>query len=139
MKDKFDFESMCTSSAHEVLSFARDEAQFFKQDMGPEHLLLGLLRAKGIGAKHLASMKVKTEKVRELIAKTSTTPIDQSNVMDRVIQRALEESAKLGHEFVGSEHLLLSIFREERAAAIFKELEVDTEKARVDLLRLLGE
>ncbi len=141
MMNNYNIERICTSSAEKALVLAREEAKTLGHSVDARHLMLGLLKeGKGIGAKHLNHMNVKAEAVRRLV----DGPIAQNqaafpmNGLEQYIERAFEECTRLGHEFIGSEHLLLSILDDGDNFEIFSKLNVNPAAERTNLLHLLG-
>ncbi len=140
MMNNYNIERICTSSAEKALVLAKEEARTLGHSVDARHLMLGLLKeGKGIGAKHLNHMNVKAEAVRRLvdvpIARQVAYPV---NGLEQYIERAFEECARLGHEFIGSEHLLLSLLDDGDNFEIFRSLNVNPDAARSNLLHLLG-
>jgi ATP-dependent Clp protease ATP-binding subunit ClpC len=116
-----------TESARRVLFFARYEvSQLGATSIEPEHVLLGLIREnKGIVARILALSEVSPDDIRRQIESRSTfrekiatsVEIPFSVETKRVLQFTAEEADRLGHSYIGTEHLLLALLREERSAA----------------------
>ncbi len=135
--------------AKRVLALAQDEAIRFNHNyLGTEHLLLGLVREfEGVGGRVLDSLGVSLSKVRTSVEATvgrgadTTSPseITLSPHTKQVIGSAIEESRKLGHSGVGTEHLLLGIViqGESTGAKILASL-VDLEKVRHEVIATLG-
>lgn len=140
-----------TERAQKVLVLAQEEAKRFHHSfVGTEHILLGLVReGEGIAAKVLLSLGVELESVRaeieKLIGKGDQRSVPQGvNYTPRakkVIELAIEEGQSLGHNYVGTEHLLLGLIREGEgiAAQVLTNLGVDLARARKSVLALLGE
>jgi hypothetical protein len=140
-----------TEQAVRALFFARyDASQLGSIVIEPEHLLLGLIReSKGLTNALFARLGVSQEDIRrelegrsafrEKIATSVEIPF--SEPAKRVLQFAAEESDRLLHNYIGTEHLLLGILREERSAAaallIDKGMRVDA--VRMEIVRLLNE
>jgi ATP-dependent Clp protease ATP-binding subunit ClpC len=109
-----------TDRSRRVLVYAQDEARDLNVDIGTEHLLLGLIReADGIAAKALGAVGVTYDSVRETIerevgandsAKVGSPPFTPR--AKKVLEFALREALQLGHNYIGTEHLLLGIVRE---------------------------
>lgn len=140
MRNEYNIERVCTSSAEKSLLFAREEAKTLGQSADARHLMLGLLReGKGIGAKHLSVMKVNSASVRLLV---DTYPQHSERGgkkgLEQYLERAYEECISLGHDFIGSEHLLLSILNDGSNRDLFRKLNVEPSSARSNLLQLLG-
>jgi ATP-dependent Clp protease ATP-binding subunit ClpC len=109
-----------TDRSRRVLVYAQDEARDLNVDIGTEHLLLGLIReADGIAAKALGAVGVTYDSVREKIkqevsandsAKVGSPPFTPK--AKKVLEFALREALQLGHNYIGTEHLLLGVVRE---------------------------
>ncbi|MDW7651132.1 MAG: ATP-dependent Clp protease ATP-binding subunit [Bacillota bacterium] len=139
-----------TERAQKVLVLAQDEAKRFSHSfVGTEHILLGLVReGEGIAAKVLLTMGVELDSVRleieKLIGKGDQRSVPQGvNYTPRakkVIELAIEEGQSLGHNYVGTEHLLLGLIREGEgiAAQVLANLGVDLARTRKSVLALLG-
>jgi len=140
-----------TERARRVLFFARYEAsQLGSLAIESEHLLLGLIReGKGLTARIFARSQLSLEHVRKEIEgrtafreKVSTSvEIPFSGETKRILQRAAEEADRLRHGYIGTEHLLLGILREDRsvAASILIGNGMGLETARADVVQLLTE
>lgn len=136
MMNSYNIERVCTSSAERALKFAYQEAKESGRVVDAKFLMLGLLKeGKGIGAKHLAYMNVSAETLRRLERPDLD---DQNKVAERYLERAFEECHRLGHEFIGSEHLLLSLLADDENGEIFQKLNVDPYAARHQLLQFIG-
>jgi ATP-dependent Clp protease ATP-binding subunit ClpC len=141
-----------TERARRVLFFARYEAsQFGSFAIESEHLLLGLIReGKGLTSKIFARVHTSLESIRREIEartavhdkKTSTSvEIPFTAEAKRILQFAAEEADRLTHSYIGTEHLLLGILREERclAAKILMEKGMRSDTLRSDIVTLLNE
>jgi ATP-dependent Clp protease ATP-binding subunit ClpC len=140
-----------TERARRVLFFARYEAsQLGSVSIETEHLLLGLIReGKGLTSRIFQRNQVQLENIRREIEgrtvlreRVSTSiEIPFSSESKRVLQAASEEADRLMHNYVGTEHLLLGILREERtlAASILMEKGVRLTTVRDDIVQLLNE
>jgi ATP-dependent Clp protease ATP-binding subunit ClpC len=140
-----------TERARRVLFFARYEAtQLGSTSIETEHLLLGLIReGKGLTSRIFARSHLSLESIRKEIEgrtvfreKVSTSvEIPFSAETKRVLQYAAEEADRLLHTYIGTEHLLLGILREERsvAAAILYEKGMRLASVREDIVQLLNE
>jgi hypothetical protein len=116
--------------------------------IGTEHLLLGLLAvADSVGAKALATLGVQADTVREAVVhnigtgkEPVTGEIGLTPRAKKVIQLARDEAHQLNHLYVGTEHILLGLLREGEgvAAGILTNLGVEYEKARVEVLAIIG-
>jgi ATP-dependent Clp protease ATP-binding subunit ClpC len=139
-----------TERAQKVLVLAQDEARRFHHNfIGTEHILLGLTReGEGIAAKVLQSLGVEPGRARQEIEKligkgdqrSASQNINYTPRAKKVIELAIEEGLNLGHNYVGTEHLLLGLIREGEgiAAQVLQNLDVDLFKARKSVLALLG-
>ena len=140
-----------TERARRVLFFARYEAtQLGSTSIETEHLLLGLIReGKGLTSRIFARSHLSLESIRKEIEgrtvfreKVSTSvDIPFSAETKRVLQFAAEEADRLLHTYIGTEHLLLGILREERsvAASILYEKGMRLASVREDIVQLLNE
>ena len=137
--------------AKRVLALAQDEAlRFHHNYLGTEHLLLGLIReGEGVAARVLASLGIELVKVRAAVESiigrgdTATSPseIMLSPRVKKVIELAIDESKKLGHSHVGTEHLLLGLVREGGgiAAQVVSSLGASLEQVRHQTIATLGQ
>ena len=138
-----------TPRAQQALARARKEADRFKHNfVGTEHVLLGLIRlGQGVAVNVLRNMGLDLETVRMEVEKQVGTGPDQKlggNIpytprVKRVLALAAQEARALNHTYVGTEHLLLGLLREGDGAAarVLSGLNVDVEKARVEILKEL--
>ena len=128
---------------------AQDEARAFRHNyIGTEHLLLGLLREEeGLGARVLDSFDVTLEEVRAQVARiigegdeVKTGQIPFTPRAKRVLELALREALQLGHNHIGTEHILLGLVHEGDGVAmrILLDFDVDAEKARNEVVRVLS-
>src|SRR3990170_6364117 len=110
-----------TEKARRVVVYAQEEARMLNQNyIGTEHLLLGLIREEeGIAARALQNLNINLEDVREqvedIIGKGSSAPIGHIPFTPRakkVLELALREALQLGHNYIGTEHILLGLIRE---------------------------
>lgn len=138
-----------TERARASLAHAQQEARGFNHNyLGTEHLLLGLLDVEdGIAAKALANLGIHTEKVRQAVvdhiglgSEPSTGEIGLTPRAKHVLGLARDESRQLSHHYIGTEHILLGLAREGEgvAAGILANLEIDLDKARTEVLGVLG-
>ncbi|UCF79796.1 MAG: AAA family ATPase, partial [Candidatus Eiseniibacteriota bacterium] len=144
MQDKF------TERVRKVMYVAREEAARLHHDyIGTEHLLLGILReGEGIAASVLSNLKLDLDAIRQAVesmvsASGGTMTIGEipfTPRAKRVLELSVDEARQLGHNYVGTEHLLLGLIREGEgiAARVLLELGVDRKKVRDETLRLLG-
>ncbi|MDP6142131.1 MAG: ATP-dependent Clp protease ATP-binding subunit [Dehalococcoidales bacterium] len=135
--------------ARRVLTLAQDEAQRLNHSyVGTEHILLGLVREEdGVAAKVLATMDVSLSKVRQAVEfiigpgeKPSTGATGLTSRAKRVIELAIDEARYLGHNYIGTEHLLLGLLREGEgvAAGVLDSFSVTLERARTEITRFLS-
>ncbi|MDN7247476.1 ATP-dependent protease ATP-binding subunit ClpC [Planococcus shenhongbingii] len=138
-----------TQRAQKVLQLAQEEAIRMKHEsIGTEHILLGLIReGGGIAAKALEAIEVNTqlieEGVKELVGvgeKDVGPIVHYTPRAKKVIELSVDESRKLGHSYIGTEHLLLALIREGEgvAARVLGNAGVSLNKARQQVLQLLG-
>jgi len=137
-----------TESARRALFFARYEAsELSHRSIEPTHLLLGVLRAgKGVTSKLLALSDVSYAAVRTKVEAApgeklpTSVEIPFSTESKRVLDYTAQESDRLGHSYIGTEHLLLGLLREERsiAFAILSGYEMRLERVRDQLTELLS-
>jgi ATP-dependent Clp protease ATP-binding subunit ClpC len=136
--------------ARRVLTLAQEEAQHFNHTyIGTEHILLGLLREEeGVGAKVLANLGVGLNKARSAVEfiigrgeKPSTGEIGLTPRAKRVIELAIDEARHLGHNYIGTEHLLLGLLREGGGVAsdVLDSFGITLERARAETSKVLGE
>ena len=147
MNDRLD---KFTERAKKVLVYAQDEATRFNHNyIGTEHLLLGLVReGEGIAAQVLTNLGVELNKVRSavefiigrgermVVGEISLTPRAK-----RVIELSIEEARRLGHNYIGTEHLLLGLVREGEgiAAGVLESLGVNLEKVRAQVVQVVSQ
>ncbi|MDN5332607.1 MAG: ATP-dependent Clp protease ATP-binding subunit ClpC [Tepidanaerobacteraceae bacterium] len=138
-----------TERAQKVIAYAQEEARRLNHNVvGTEHILLGLIReGEGVAAKALQNLGVELSKVREQVERligvgpfTVQGPIGYTPRAKRVLELALDESRRLKHNYVGTEHILLGLIREGEgvAAQVLTNLGVSLERARNEVLSLLG-
>ena len=145
------FSEELTPRAHKIINIlAQEEAKRLNHDqLTPEHILLGLIRdGEGIAVKALINLGINLDQLRtdiELaVKKTGGTlllgDVPPSPRIEKVLKLAAYEARNLGHTYIGTEHLLLGILREESgtAALLLESKDVNLEKVRNEILRLLG-
>ena len=137
--------------AKRVLALAQDEAIRFNHNyIGVEHLLLGLVReGEGVAARVLDSLGIDLSRARSSVevmigrGKETTSPseITLSPRTKKVIELAVDESRKLGHSHVGTEHLLLGIVREGQSvgAGVLESMGVNLEQVRHQVIAVMGQ
>jgi len=139
-----------TDRARKVMALANQEAQRFNHEyIGTEHILLGLVKeGSGVGANVLKNLEVDLRKVRLEVEKLVKSGPDmvtmgklpQTPRAKKVIEYSIEEARALNHNYVGTEHLLLGILRENEgvAAQVLMSLGLKMEEVREEVLNLLG-
>ncbi len=138
-----------TEKARRVVVYAQEEARMLNQNyIGTEHLLLGLIREQdGIAAKALESLNISLEdvhqQVEELIGRGTYVPTGHIPFTPRakkVLELSLREALQLGHNYIGTEHILLGLIREGEgvAAQVLLNLGADLEKVRSAVIQLLS-
>lgn len=137
-----------TERSHKVLALAQEEAVRLGHDnIGTDHILLGLVKeGEGIAAKALQSLNIHLEKVQKEVEKLirkgqeKPTSVTYTPRAKKVIELSIDEARKLGHTYVGTEHILLGLIREGEgvAARVLNNLGVSLNKARQQVLQLLG-
>ncbi len=137
-----------TERSQRVLALAQEEAvRLGHNNIGTEHILLGLvLENEGIAAKALQSLNVNLDvvqaEVENLIGNETEKPINISYTprAKKVIELSMDEARRLGHSYIGTEHILLGLIREGEgvAARVLNNLGVNLNKARQQVLQLLG-
>jgi ATP-dependent Clp protease ATP-binding subunit ClpC len=137
-----------TERAQKVLALSQEEAvRLGHNNIGTEHILLGLVReGEGIAAKALQSLGLEVAKIQEEVENligTGKQPMQSIHYTPRakkVVELSQDEARKLGHSYVGTEHILLGLIREGEgvAARVLNNLGVSLNKARQQVLQLLG-
>ncbi len=139
-----------TDRVRKVLAMAREEAIRLQHDyVGTEHILLGLIReGEGVAAAVLTNLNVDLEQIHERIeesvrkgkATIALGELPYTSRAKKVLEYAMAEARELNHTYVGTEHLLLGLLREEKgiAAQVLNSLGVTLEDARAETLKLLG-
>jgi ATP-dependent Clp protease ATP-binding subunit ClpA len=138
-----------TERAREVVVLAQDESRHLKHNyIGTEHLLLGLLREEeGLAARVLESLDITVEEVRAQVARivgpgdeTTTGQIPFTPRAKKVLELALREALSLGHNYIGTEHVLLGLVRENEgvAARILLDFDADAQTVRKEVIRILS-
>jgi len=140
-----------TERVRKVLAMAREEAaRLHHEYVGTEHVLLGLIReGEGVAVAVLQALNVDLEEVREKIEATvkkgrpqqGTGPdLPYTSRAKKVLELAMTEARELNHSYVGTEHLLLGLVREEKgiAAQVLADAGLAIVDARAEILRLLG-
>ena len=139
-----------TDRARKVMQLANQEAQRFNHEyIGTEHILLGLVKeGSGVAANVLKNLEVDLRKIRLEVEKIVQSGPDmvtmgklpQTPRAKKVIEYAMEEARNLNHNYVGTEHLLLGLIREQEgvAAQVLMNLGLKLEDVREEVLNLLG-
>jgi len=137
-----------TAKARQVVVLAQDEAHSLKHNyIGTEHLLLGLLREpEGVAGRVLESFDVTIEEIRAQVARivgqgeeVATGQIPFTPRAKRVLELSWREAHALGHNHIGTEHILLGVVRENEgvAARILLDFDADAARVRDEILRTL--
>src|SRR5437879_3345884 len=139
-----------TQRARRVLSLAQEEAERLQHSyIGTEHLLLGLMREEGgVAGRVLRDLGLDPRRVEELVERmtragqrTSTARLDLSPGTKKVLELAVDEARRMGHHYIGTEHLLLGLVREGEgiAAGVLESLGVSLDKVRAEVTRILSQ
>jgi ATP-dependent Clp protease ATP-binding subunit ClpC len=137
-----------TERARQVVTLADNEARTLKHDhIGPEHLLLGLVREdKGVASRVLGSLDVTLERTRgEVVRVVGVGDRDASGqipftpVAKHVLEQALHEALVLGHNYIGTEHILLGLIsmKEGPSVRILADMNVTPDAIRAETMRLI--
>jgi len=138
-----------TEGARQVVVLANEEARDLKHNhIGTEHILLGLLREEGsLAALALASLEVTVEEARAgVVGRVGPGEDPVSGQIPftprarKVLELALREALSLGHNYIGTEHILLALVREGEGVAnhVLLDLGADSEKIRNEVIRMLS-
>ncbi|QDU83666.1 ClpA/B family protein [Planctomycetes bacterium Pla163] len=139
-----------TDRAKKVMNLARQEAQRFNHEyLGTEHILLGLVQeGSGVAANVLRQMSIDLSKIRsevEKLVKTGPSMVTMGQLpftprAKKVLELSMEEASNLGHNYIGTEHLLLGLIKENEgiAAKVLTNLGVKLEDVREEVLEFLG-
>ena len=140
-----------TERVRKVLAMAREEAaRLHHEYVGTEHILLGLIReGEGVAATVLQNLSVELDEIQQKIEETvkkgkagqTTGPdLPYTSRAKKVLELAMSEARELNHSYVGTEHLLLGLLREEKgiAAQVLTDAGVNLDAARAETLRILG-
>jgi excisionase family DNA binding protein len=149
-RPKNSFVDKFTNQAHHVLALASEEARrYYHTGVGTEHLLLALMNeGEGIAAKTLESLQVQEDEVRQQIETLHPEEHDHPVVEGMIgvtaqgkasLELAVQEARGLDHHYLGTEHLLLGLLREEEGLGgqVLRQAGVSLEKAREVIKRLL--
>ncbi|MSO45023.1 MAG: ATP-dependent Clp protease ATP-binding subunit [Thermoleophilia bacterium] len=138
-----------TERARQVVVLAQEEARTLKHNyIGTEHIVLGLLREEeGLAARVLEGLEITVEEVRAQVIRivgsgeeVTSGQIPFTPRAKKVLELALREALSLGHNYIGTEHILLGLVRENEgvAARILADFDADSEKIRSEIIRLLS-
>ncbi|MGI8460964.1 MAG: ATP-dependent Clp protease ATP-binding subunit [Solirubrobacterales bacterium] len=138
-----------TERARQVVVLAPEEARTLQHNyIGTEHILLGLLREEeGLAARVLESLDITVERVRAQVVRivgsgeeVTSGQIPFTPRAKKVLELALREALSLGHNYIGTEHILLGLVRENEgvAARILLDFDADSEKIRNEVIRMLS-
>ena len=138
-----------TERARQVVVLAQDEARSLGHGyIGTEHLLLGILREEeGLGAHTLAALGVTDVEVRDRVARIDgrgdeipTGQIAFTPHLKRTLELSLREALSLGHNHIGTEHLLLGLVRDNQGVGsqVLLEMGIDAEAVRREVIRMLS-
>ncbi|HET9602681.1 MAG TPA: ATP-dependent Clp protease ATP-binding subunit [Gemmatimonadales bacterium] len=140
-----------TDRVRKVLQMAREEAaRLHHEYVGTEHILLGLIReGEGVAAAVLQNLNVDLDDIQQKIEETvkkgkaaaaAGPDLPYTSRAKKVLELAMTEARELNHSYVGTEHLLLGLLREEKgiAAQVLTDAGVSLEASRAETLRLLG-
>ncbi len=138
-----------TQRARRVLALAHQEAERLRHtSINTEHLLLGLIEEDGGVAGHaLRDLGLETERVQEMVERlapmglTESPALELSHGVQQVLELAIEEARQLGHQFIGTEHLLLALTHSSEGLAldVLKKLGVTPEQIRRQTRRVMDE
>src|SRR5512132_1606999 len=140
-----------TERVRKVLAMAREEAaRLHHEYVGTEHILLGLIReGEGVAATVLQNLSVELDDIQQKIeetvkkgkaAQTTGPDLPYTSRAKKVLELAMSAARELNHSYVGTEHLLLGLLREEKgiAAQVLTDAGVNLDAARAETLRILG-
>jgi len=139
-----------TQRARRVLSLAQEEAERLQHhQIGTEHLLLGLMREEGgVAGRVLRDLGLDLRRVEELVTRLSTSENKSSNSQldlspgtKKVLELAVDEARRMGHHYIGTEHLLLGLVRQQEGIAldVLRRLGVSPEEVRRQTRKVLQE
>jgi ATP-dependent Clp protease ATP-binding subunit ClpC len=139
-----------TDRARKVMRFANEEAQRFNHEyIGTEHILLGLVQEDaGVAVNVLKNLNIDLRKIRRMIEQiitsgpdlVTTSQLPQTPRAKKVIEYSIEEARNFNYNYVGTEHLLLGLLREQEgvAAQVLTNLGLKLEDVREEILNSLG-
>ena len=138
-----------TQRARRVLSLAHQEAEHFRQvNIGTEHLLLGfILEEGGVAGRVLRDLGLEPDRVHEIVERISgfgeseSGKFELSSDVQQVLEASIAEAKKMGHHYIGTEHLLLALVQNEdyKAMEVLRKLGVTAEQIRRQTRRVLQE
>ncbi len=139
-----------TQRARRVLSLAQEEAERLRHhQIGTEHLLLGLMREEGgVAGRVLRDLGLDLRRVEELVTRLSTSDyrgglaqLDLSPGTKKVLELAVDEARRMGHHYIGTEHLLLGLVRQQEGIAldVLRRLGVNPDEIRRQTSKVLQE
>ncbi|MCZ7539252.1 MAG: ATP-dependent Clp protease ATP-binding subunit [Anaerolineae bacterium] len=139
-----------TQRARRVLSLAQEEAERMQHShIGTEHLLLGLMREEGgVAGKVLREMGLQPDRVEQIIERLTladrrpgVTRMDLAPATKKVLELAVDEARRMGHHYIGTEHLLLGLARTNDGVAVevLRELKISPDDIRRNIRRVLLE
>jgi ATP-dependent Clp protease ATP-binding subunit ClpC len=138
-----------TQRARRVLSLAHQEAERARNNyIGTEHLLLGLMDEEGgVAGRVLRELGMASDRVRDVIQRVSTSSsafdanrVELASDTQEVLEHAVEEARRLGHHYIGTEHILLGLVRVEGTAMeVLRRLGVTADQIRRQTRRVLNE
>ncbi|WP_228845336.1 ATP-dependent Clp protease ATP-binding subunit [Phototrophicus methaneseepsis] len=139
-----------TQRARRVLSLAQEEAERLQHgQIGTEHLLLGLMREDGgVAGRVLRDLGLESRKVEDLVTRVTdstdrpaTDALELSAETKKVLELAVDEARRMGHHYIGTEHLLLGLVRQQEGTAIdvLRRLGISPEEVRRQTRRVLQE
>jgi ATP-dependent Clp protease ATP-binding subunit ClpC len=138
-----------TDRARRVVVYAQEEARMLNHNyIGTEHILLGLIHeGEGVAARALKTMSISLDsarqRVEEIIGQGPAVPVGHIPFTPRakkVLEDALREALQLGHNYIGTEHILLGLLREGEGvgAQVLQELGASLEQVRTTVIQLLA-
>jgi len=139
-----------TERARKVILLAKEEAKRFNHDyIGTEHILLGLIKeGEGVAAAVLQNLGLNLDIIRlevEKLVQPGPSTVTSGDIpftpkAKKVIELAMDEARNLGHNYIGTEHLLLGLIRESEGVAsqVLLNLELDLNKVRREIMDILG-
>ena len=136
-----------TERARQVVVLAQEEARILKHNyIGTEHILLGLLREEeGLAARVLESLDITVERVRAQVVRivgsgeeVTSGQIPFTPRAKKVLELALREALRLGHNYIGTEHILLALLEAEDGTGVLAGLGLDRDRVEADVVAALA-